>query len=162
MDTSIRPFALYPLDLDRATAGEAKRNLAQTFTAGATGMLDAVHLPIACVEGVQFRLQLRIGDPDGPLLYDRRYQPATHGKGGFLNLPVFGGVLIREGTVYALVLSSAPVIGAGATCSIAAGPEGDPYAPGHAFQNVPGATADYWAPLSASGRDDLPFRTVMR
>ena len=163
IDEGILPYALYPLDPDRSVLLPMKQNLAQTFTAGVTGRMDYVYLPIACAEGVNFRLQIRAGDPDGALLYDRQYNPSKpFADGAFLSMQIYGGVSVTASSVYALVLSSFPVSGSDFSCSIIAGPLGDPYAGGAGYQNNPGFPLNYWTPIGDFGRDDLPFVTLVR
>jgi hypothetical protein len=163
IDPSLTPLALYPLDPDPTAAGPFKQNLAQTFTPSADVELRYLYLPLACAAGVQARIQIRAGGPDGAVIWDRNYNLAKIvADGEFLNPQIYGGLALTGGATYAIVLSAQPTGAGETTCSIISAPAGDSYGGGQAFFNNPGFSP-YWVPFSTfPGPDDLPFRTLVR
>lgn len=164
-DSSLSPLALYPVDPDTTVYDPYKQNLAQTFTAGRSGVLDYVQLPIACAVGVRVKIQIRDGGPVGAVLHDANYDPATTiARGAFILFQVgVTGVPVVAGNTYTIFLASVPSgTTPETTCSIIAGPLGDSYAGGQAYVNNPGFSP-YWVdvyhqtPTGTFLMGDLPF-----
>lgn len=146
--------------------GESEQKLAQTFTAGLTGDLVALRLPIiGCARGdlvIEIRIAGPGGTPDGPLLGVTRIDPALAPVSGAAlhDFRLAAPVRIRASAQYAFVLRMEPE--PAAFCSYAHSPVGpDLYARGALFHdtrpNPPG-----WIPsASTGGESDLAFETVV-
>lgn len=165
--TDRNPLAIYPTVIDRTVVNPFSQNLAQTFTPTVTAELHFLFLPVACVTDVLLRLQLAKGSPDGPVIWDRNYDPGhAYADGTWVALQIYGGLNLMAGEAIAIILSTTPRPGAaGTTCSIIPGPVGDAYAGGQGFYNNPGFPANYWIPLpdgAPTSNEDLPFRTLVR
>jgi hypothetical protein len=146
-----------------AIGGPSAQVLAQTFTAGASGKLRQVDLPVACDAGA---LVLQVRDVTGGVpgttvlateTYDATtFAPFTPGVATFASLRVAPAPTLTAGMSYALVLSDPT-----GSCGILPGPVGDPYVGGAAF--VLDATTGTWQALSiGNDRDDLPFVTYVQ
>jgi hypothetical protein len=146
-----------------AIGGPSTQILAQTFTAGASGKLRQVDLPVACDAG-SLVLEVRDltgGVPGATVLATETYAastfaPFTPGVATFASLRVTPAPTLTAGTSYALVLSDPT-----GSCGIIPGPVGDPYAGGTAL--VLDLATGNWQPLSlGNDRDDLPFVTYVQ
>jgi hypothetical protein len=146
-----------------AIGGPSAQVLAQTFTAGASGKLRQVDLPVACDAGA---LVLQVRDVTGGVpgttvlateTYDATtFAPFTPGVATFASLRLAPAPTLAAGTTYALVVSDPT-----GSCGILPGPVGDPYAGGTAW--VLDAATGNWQPLSlGNNRDDLPFVTYLQ
>jgi len=146
-----------------AIGGPSAQVLAQTFTAGASGKLRQVDLPVACDAGA---LVLQVRDVTGGVpgttvlateTYDATsFAPFTPGVATFASLRLAPAPTLAAGTSYALVVSDPT-----GSCGILPGPVGDPYAGGTAW--VLDAATGTWQPLSlGNDRDDLPFVTYLQ
>jgi hypothetical protein len=150
-----RPLAIYPI-------GQGQ-NLAQTFTAGTTGDLAYVWLPVACAAGSL--VKIRIQQAGGIIASDYNYDPAhTIQDGTFLQFQIYPYVPLTPGRRYVILLSSvaATKLAARPSCSIASGPAGDSYAGGGAFYEDVPTNGPGWLPLpNAPNQGDLPFATMV-
>lgn len=164
------PLALYPLDTSPGAYDPYKQNLVQTFRTSATASLEYAYFPVACVEDVLLRLQVRVGGPSGRVIWDRNYDVLhTVADGTWIAFQIYGGLRLAGGRTYSFVLSTRPRKGAsGETCSILPGPFGDSYRGGQAFMNNPGYTP-YWVDVlltdlggTSAIMGDLPFATLLR
>jgi len=140
--------------------------LAQTVTAGVTGTLWAIQLPIGCASGrliVEIRgVDLATGEPTAAVIRSRRIQasrlPASPSTTlAEIRLP--GGMRFSAGDRFAIVLRNET-----GSCGLLVGEAGiGGYPGGEAFfdarPNPPG-----WIPFADFGSDpaDLPFVTIMR
>jgi hypothetical protein len=150
-----------------AISGPSEQKLAQVYTAGRSGFLDRIELPIGCSEGPGM-LHVAIHEvapggslPGTPVGRHSRTGPfAARDAAGdpvFRSIP-FGGVRQRTGDLYAIVVTADPDL----ECSWLSGPGGDPYPGGDGWfdarPNRPG-----WIELAFGPDDpaDLPFRTFV-
>jgi len=136
--------------------GASERKLAQVVTAGLTGALTEVRLPISCSSG-DLRIEIQgvtDAEPDGTILSSEIIPGASLSSTGtgFRSLALSAPVSFAAGSAYAIVLTAT------GSCGLFQGPGGDPYLGGNAFYdsrpNAPG-----WVRLTE--RLDLPFQTVV-
>jgi hypothetical protein len=150
-----RPLAIYPI-------GQGQ-NLAQTFTAGTTGDLAYVWMPVACA--VASRVKIRIQTTGGLIVSDYNYDPARHIQDGtFVQFQIYPYVPLTPGARYTILLSSVGTTKSAtrATCSIASGPAGDSYPGGGAYYEDVPTNGPGWLPLpNAANQADLPFATMV-
>jgi hypothetical protein len=130
------------------------QDLGQTVTAGVSGILSAVRLPLTCSSGtVQLEIQgVDEGLPDGRVL---AADSLTIAPGSLstspLTIPVTGLPPFRAGDSFAVLVS------ASGECVLPQGPSGDSYAGGQGL--VRRAGSQVWEPLA--GARDLPFETLV-
>jgi hypothetical protein len=145
--------------------GTSEQKLAQTVTAGVTGSMVGVFLPIACATGeVIVEIRALDGHEPGDTVLRRRRVAANDvppiGPTGarFGSYRFLVPLSLSEGDRFAIVVQNAT-----GSCGMFQGPVGDTYARGAGFfdarPNAPG-----WVPFSefSGARDDLPFITEMR
>ena len=146
-----------------AIGGPSTQVLAQTFTAGVSGKLRQVDLPVACDTGA---LVLEVRDaaggvPSATVLASESYaassfDPFIPGVATFASLRIAPAPTLTAGATYALVISDPT-----GSCGILPGPVGDLYPGGTAL--VVDAFTGGWDPLSlGNDRDDLPFVTYVQ
>ncbi|MGB5258752.1 MAG: hypothetical protein WBN44_15970, partial [Woeseiaceae bacterium] len=139
----------------------SEQKLAQVVTAGLSGTLDEVRLPVVCDSDLIVQIQgvSASGEPNGVVLTEEVIPAGS--------LPSFGGpatlrpivfsdpAYFSAGQQFAIVLSSESLGG----CASFQAPPGNLYAEGNAFfdarPNPPGWVAFF------GGTDDLPFETVV-
>ncbi|MDW7709964.1 MAG: hypothetical protein SCH98_05775 [Deferrisomatales bacterium] len=150
LDGGVPPFVV---------GGSAGQELAQTLTAGMTGRLAAVRLPVGCASGA-FTLQVREVDGAAPgqtvvasLSLPAENLPPSPSVVGFRTFAVPGTPFFAAGERFALVLS------ASGTCEVAAGPLGNPYPRGEGLYRDRSLGPSAWLPLGP--RSDLPFETLV-
>ncbi len=179
--TSLSPFALLvrtaPPTLDQQETqidlgtgglnigGGSQQQLAQVVTAGFTGNLTEIRMPVSCTTNADLIVTIQGvtgGKPNGSVGSTQTYPAATLPIAtiplvAFRSLPLSTPVSLSGGEQFAIVLSST---GASATqnCLISQGPSNPPpfdaYPGGAAFA-MQGSTA--WGQLGL----DLPFQTFM-
>jgi hypothetical protein len=135
--------------------------LAQVVTAGISGSLAAVRLPVACDSGtLTVEIQRVTADvPDG-VVWTSEVIPAASlppfypAPPSFRNIAFTTPVFFAAGARFAIVLRSS------GECGIFQGPPGNPYVGGDGFfdarPNPPG-----WVRLGDFGPADLPFQTLV-
>jgi len=153
----VSPFDPSP-SFSLAIGGQSDQVLAQVVTAGVSGTLVGVNLPLLGSSGV-LTLELQgvtNGLPNGTSLLFEPFAGAAipaPGTDGFRELTFLSPVAFSAGDMFAFVLRSPNSFGINPTLP------GDPYGGGSAFfdsrPNPPGV----WVPLSRS--DDLAFQTVV-
>lgn len=142
--------------------------LAQTVTAGMTGFLVGINLPVTigpgtvtiAIEGVspeQAEQALSGGVPSGPILTAETFSAADMppvDASGFRDFSFSTPVSLTAGEPFAVVLSAAGQSG------IQVGPLGNSYARGEGLFFA--TDTGHWASISiGTGRFDHPFQTVM-
>lgn len=139
--------------------GATAQVLAQTLTAGVTGRLAAVQLPVGCLSGT-LTLQVQEvsgGVPSGTVVASHSLPaqslPAGPPVVGFLTVTIPGTPFFVAGERFALVLRSS------GTCEVAAGPLGDSYLGGQGFFRDGTHEPSVWRTLVP--RSDLPFQTLV-
>lgn len=146
-----------------AIGGAYNQLVAQLFTAGVSGKLRELEVPIACADGM---LVAEIRDvvgglPGSAVIAAESYDPSelttfSPGVATFSMLWLRPSPDLVAGTQYAMVFSNAS-----GSCGMLPGPLGDPYGggDGYALDDVNGV----WVPLElGTGRYDSPFFTYMR
>lgn len=147
--------------------GGSEQKLAQTFTAGVTGNLVAIRMPVIGCGGGELVMEVRLaaadGTPNGTLLSTTRFAPATVPPSGadFHEFRLAEPLRIRRSVKYAYTLRMEPTA-LTSNCSYAKSEAGDPYAGGeHYFDtrpNPPGWLAASEVPDPAK---DLAFETIV-
>jgi hypothetical protein len=163
IDPARGPLAIFA----SPAAGQTVR---QTFTAGRSGLLGFLELPVGCAPGVL--LGVRITDATGgrveyavnvvvPEVVDGRLSTVQLYAG-----PGRGGVPVVRGRTYAFELRAFAAVGVpqplGVSCGIAREVVGNNYARGSLFtwEDVSPTFPDRrWVPRP---EEDLPFRTLVR
>jgi hypothetical protein len=141
--------------------GYYQQKLAQVVTAGKTGLLTAVELPIACFESVSFTIDIQAvtdGMPNGTVLSSTTLPAAMVPVANdpvFYQLPIVP-VLVTADEQTAIVLTAPD----DASCAIAPAPEGNPYAGGDAYFDSRPNQVGVWVP-NGPPRYDMPFATVV-
>ena len=137
------------------------QKLAQVVTAGISGTLVQVDLPVACSPGSDLVLEIHgvtAGSPNGTVLVSQVVLGATIPAAGpqFRTLTLSTPAAFSAGQSFAIVLQSS------GSCGTFQGPAGDPYAGGNLYfdspPNPPGWVCVCAFPGSAF---DLPFRTFV-
>ena len=135
--------------------------VAQTFTAGVTGQLRQVDLPIACDSGqliVELQGVTASGEPNGQVL-SRKVVRATNLPS--VNPPVLRSFVFKNaihfqaGDRFAVVLENKR-----GSCGIFQGPAGNPYVPGETFFQDD-INSFGWVGSSEFDNRDVPFQTWM-
>jgi hypothetical protein len=145
--------------------GNSEQIIAQVVTAGRSGQLTGVRLPVACASGnliVEIRgVDAASGEPKGVALTAQTVSGPT--------IPAFAPafptlrtvsfavpITMASGTRFAIVLSSA------GQCVIFPAPAGDPYAGGNGWFDARPNPPHQWRRLNiGGGRDDVPFETLV-
>ncbi len=148
-----------------AIGGDSEQMLAQVVTAGLSGRLTEIWLPIGCASG---RLVLEIqgvdpaGLPNGIVLKRRSFVASRLPE---VLPPVFQqfrlgrSLSIAAGDRFAIAVSNPT-----GSCGLSPGPVGSSYAGGEAFFDARPNTPGIWLPLVLSGETDprdLAFQTYM-
>jgi hypothetical protein len=145
-----------------AIGGNSAQKLAQVVTAGISGFLTEVRLPVSCDSASNLIVEIQgvtAGTPNGSVLTSQTIPgsslpPTTPGFQGLaLSTPAF----FSSGSQFAIVLRSA------GACGVYRGPVGNSYAGGNlyfdAVENLPLG----WVCVCvfAGDRFDLPFQTLV-
>jgi len=139
--------------------GVPQQQVAQTVTAGVSGELREVRLPVACTSGdLIAQIQTLFGtEPSGVVLTSRRIPaadlPPTSSPGVFRGIPLSPTPFLPAGERFAIVLSSSGL------CEVQPGPAGDSYPRGEGLFRDRLTPAGAWLPLGP--QQDLPFQTVV-
>lgn len=142
--------------------GRTDQRLAQTFTAGVSGALVEVALPVQCASDATLRLEIQTaaadGRPTGTSLAAQAVAGSTlptYSRGAAFRRIAFGAPApITAGTLYAIVASATSPSGSG--CHWYIGPLGDPYPRGAGY----GRSSTTWNRFPQT-RNDFGFRTVV-
>ncbi|HMC56070.1 MAG TPA: MBG domain-containing protein [Gemmatimonadaceae bacterium] len=144
--------------------GTNNQRLAQVVTAGISGKLAQVALPVACTSGIGSTVSVRImnvveGAPGETVLSSTSVAASSLpsvANGVFQTFTLDAPATITSGTQFAIVFEvSDPANGA---CSIVPGPSGSSYESGVGYyMSIPENTP--WSPLNPV--TDLPFRTYV-
>jgi hypothetical protein len=155
IDTSVGPLPI---------GGAATEKLAQVVTAGISGFLTIVRLPVACDVGSNLVVEIQGvagGTPNGVILTSQTIPgaslpPFAPSPPSFRSLALSAPVSFTAGNQFAIVLKSA------GSCQVFRGPIGDSYSSGNlyfdALPNPPG-----WVCVCSfqGDRFDLPFQTAV-
>ncbi|MFN8571257.1 MAG: hypothetical protein U0132_04315 [Gemmatimonadaceae bacterium] len=145
--------------------GSGDQRLAQTFTAGLSGRLAAVALPIGCDARARVRIDIReidrAGGPGWPAIATTVVPgstfPPTVGIGTpFTRVTIPGNRTIVAHARYTIA------VGAVGNCAVVPAPNGDTYVPGDFYFRYSGLNA--WLPNRQYGIShpwDLPFETLV-
>jgi hypothetical protein len=152
-----------------AIGSGSHQKLAQVFTAGQSGRLTHVMVPISCDPAATITIQIQGvsgGLPSGVALASETvsgityptYTPpySTVPDAGFRLVEFQPSHVVIAGTQYAIVLSAV------GDCSILSAPSGDFYTGGHAYYDaLPNPSG--WVPLAPpqGPSDDLSFQTFV-
>jgi hypothetical protein len=142
-----------------AIGGASEQKLAQVVTAGISGPLMAVKMPIGGSSGdLVIEIQEVTGDePNGTVLASETFNSTNYpaeDSDGMRRFAFSAPVDITDGHTFAIVLSSP-----GGSYGIFRGPTGNPYPGGDGFYDARPNTPGRWVPLST--RRDLPFKTIV-
>jgi hypothetical protein len=144
------------------TTGGAGQSLVQTVTAGITGSLDAVSLPVQCASGdLVVRIQgLNVsGTPNGVVLASQVVNGMSYPQFG-ANPPTLRQIAFTSPASFNVGDQFAIVIESQGSCDMFKGPVGNPYAGGQGYYDSRPPSA--LQPLiNDGGRDDLPFQTLV-
>lgn len=144
--------------------GGGQQKLAQVVTAGISGVLTEVRLPVACASGnLVVEIQGVIPDsqggrPNGVVLTSQTIQGSSFPSLFTFNSLIFSApVSFSVGSRFAIVLSSA------GDCTVLQGPVGDSYPGGSLFFDVRPNPVGVWVCNCdfAGARFDLPFQTLV-
>ncbi|HEV2438300.1 MAG TPA: hypothetical protein VG077_20110 [Verrucomicrobiae bacterium] len=148
-----------------AVGGSSDQLLAQVATAGMSGWLNSVGLPVAGSGTLIVQIErVNGGIPNGTVLTSQTIPGSSlpdflSDPTGFRRLDLSAPVNFSAGDQFAIVLS---VLNAATDdFSLLQGPLGDPYQGGAAFFNSQPNPAGIWVPLGDFGRSDLPFQTYV-
>lgn len=147
-----------------AIGGATEQVVSQTVTAGRSGRLVAVRAPLGCTDGtlvIEIRNVNADGQPGATVLKSVSFPAADLGGGvtsAFRNFRIAGGgapVALTAGQRFAISFSNPT-----GSCGLWPAPEGDPYTGGTGWAD---ANDGPIVPVSlGSGRDDIPFQTIVR
>jgi hypothetical protein len=146
--------------------GNSNQKLAQVVTAGISGTLAAVRLPIACSQagpGLVIEIQdVTAGIPNGTVLASQFIPASSLPPAAFTSPPEFRELgipappNIAGGTQFAIVLKSA------GECAVSVGPVGDSYPGGNLYFDARPNPPGWVCVCSFPGdRFDLPFQTLV-
>lgn len=147
-----------------AIGGTSTQKLAQVVTAGMSGYLTEVRLPVACDAGSNLIVEIQevtAGAPNGVVLTSQAVSgtslpPFFPSPPSFRGLVLSTPVSVTAGTQFAIVLRSA------GTCGVFGGPVGDSYVAGNLyFDALPNPPGWLCACSFAGDRFDLPFQTLV-
>lgn len=140
--------------------GVPQQQVAQTVTAGVSGELEEVRLPLSCTAGeLLAQIQtLRDGDPSGVVVSSRRIPaadlPPAASPGAFRGIVLSPAPFFSAGERFAVVLSSSGL------CEVEPGPPGDSYGRGEALFRDRFTPSGTWFALAPP--QDLPFQTLVQ
>ena len=145
-----------------AIGWQSEQVLAQVITAGISGYLLAVEMPITRTSGdLVIEIQnVTESEPNGIVLTSETFNgtnfPAADST-GFRRFNFSTIIGFTAGNVFAIVMRSPE-----GSYSISQGPEGNPYSGGDGFFDARPNTPGVWVPISL-GTDisDLPFKTIV-
>jgi hypothetical protein len=139
------------------------QRIAQVFTAGRTGLLSYVTIPIICDPRATLVVRIEGVDRDRPsglvlageAISGMQISGADFGGGvyAFRSIHLSNAPMVFAGVRYALVLSADSP-----GCSVAQSPIGDTYGFGDGYYEIE-SEGLFWAELGA--RRDLPFQTFV-
>jgi hypothetical protein len=151
----------------RGIGGGSEQKLAQTFTAGVTGNLVAMRMPIIGCGGGDLILEIRLaapdGSPGGTLLSTTRFAPSAAPSSGaeFHEFRLGDPVRIRRSVKYGYTLRMDPNV-ATANCNYANSEPGDLYPGGeHFFDTRPNPPGWLRASDVPDPEKDLAFETIV-
>jgi len=150
-----------------AIGGGSDQKLAQVVTAGTSGLLTAVGIPLAGNGTLDLEIQgVTAHQPNGNILAAQSFDGSAFpdfftDPQGFRRLELAQPIFFSAGTSFAFVLS-APGAQQGDSFGVLQGPVGDSYSGGDAFFDARPNAMGVWAPFSDFGRDDLPFETFVQ
>ena len=138
---------------------DSTQKLAQVVTAGLSGFLRTVRLPVSC-DGSDLLLQVQrvtAGVPNGVVLASQTIPGATLPPSElFKDLSFSTPAFLRIGEQFAIVLTSA------GSCGIYPGPVGDSYPSGNLyFDSLPNPPGWVCVCDFPDARFDLPFQTLV-
>ena len=147
-----------------AIGGLSQQVLAQAISAGRSGELWLIIMPVGCIPGAKLKLELRKvvgGVPVGPPLHRQRFdgnnfRAPIQWRKLYLDEPV----RVRAGAQFAIVLSAGKL-----NCATWSGPAGDSYRGGDAWFDARPNRRGVWVPLdnnNPSRPADLMFETYVR
>lgn len=147
-----------------AIGGATQQVVSQTVTAGRDGVLVAVRAPLSCADGtlvVELRNVDASGHPGPTILKSATFPAASLGgdvTSAFRNFRIAGdGAPLRLTAGQRFAISFSNPTG---SCGLWPGPVGDPYGGGSGWADGNDGPI---VPVSlGTGRDDIPFRTVLR
>ena len=167
-DSGILDQAQPVLDLSiggSAIGGNSEQSLAQVATAGVTGWLTAVGLPVAGSGTLLVEIQgVNHSVPNGVVFASQRFLGSSlpdvaSDPNTFARLGLSQPVLVSAGDRFAIVVSAlnppTDIFG------LFNGPVGNPYPGGNASYSSRPNPAGLWTPFGFDGRFDLPFQTYM-
>jgi hypothetical protein len=154
-----------------AIGGFYDQKLAQVVTAGQSGLLSEVRVPVACAPAATLYLEIQAvtaDQPNGAVLGSQTYPgtdfPPSFPSSGVTLRPIglSTPVALSAGQRFAIVLDAdgpSPFDG----CGIFRGPVGDSYAGGHLYFDSRPNTLGVWVCVCefVGDRFDLPFATLM-
>ena len=147
--------------------GADSQKLAQTVTAGISGVLTAVRLPVTCEATANLVVEIQgvtsggLGEPDGAVLTSQTITGASlpsfpGGVVSFRDLVFSDPVFFDTGDRFAIVLTT------GGTCQLVQGPLGDSYPGGIALFAARTVDPGWHCICGFTGaRSDLPFQTLV-
>lgn len=155
------PTETPPAPFTIAVGGPVSQVVSQTVTAGISGRLRAVEVPLGCASG-QVILEIRdvdaSGQPGPTVHFSDTYDFDDFPEivtDTFRRLRLHGPpVTFAAGDRFAISLSNPT-----GSCGLWPGPAGDPYAGGQGWAD---ASDGPIVPLSGNGTDDIPFRTFIQ
>ena len=144
-----------------AVGGNSQQKLAQVFTAGRSGSLTEVDIPIGCTAGADLVLSIENvtgGKPNGTVLTTQTFPTAGLPLTTFRRFVFTAPVTVTAGTQYAVVIYSTG-LSVSNSCGIFQGPVGNPYAGGNMyFDSRPNAVGVWVCQCDFAGSAfDLPF-----
>ncbi len=141
--------------------GSSQQKLAQVVTAGMSGVLTEVRLPVACSATTDLLVEIQAvtaGRPNGVVLTTASVPGSALPPGdGFAGIFFTAPVFFSAQNQFAIVLSSA------GDCGIPQGPTGDSYPGGNLFFDARPNAAGVWVCVCdfAGAHFDIPFQTLM-
>ena len=142
-----------------AIGGQSAQKLAQVVTAGASGVLAGIRLPVACSSGDLTIEVLGVtgGVPNATVLSTQVFPGATlpAGEITFKSLVFSHPVPVSSGSQLAIVLSSS------GNCGVFQGPHGDSYPGGNGFFQALPNSGGWVCFCDFNGPLDLPFQTLL-
>ena len=158
------PAAKPPVPSTLAIGGGTEQVVSQTVTAGRSGRLRELRVPLACTDGilvVEIRDVNAAGQPGTMVLTSKRFAasalpgPVTNDYRDLFMLDASPRLRLAAGQRFAISFANPT-----GSCGVWPGPEGDPYPAGQGWAD-PNDTPI--VPISlGTGRDDIPFVTVLQ
>jgi hypothetical protein len=150
-----------------AIGGGSDQKLVQVVTAGTSGLLTGVGIPLAGNGTLVLEIQgVTAHQPSGNILEAQSFDGSAFpdfftDPQGFRRLELAQPIFFSAGTSFAFVLS-VPGAQQGESFGALQGPLGDPYSGGDAFFDSRPNQIGLWVPFSDFGRNDLPFETFVQ